>query len=129
MKTQRILIVSPVFNEWTSVKKLLEEIDTLELNKQIGILLVNDGSTEAYHSNSLTKAYRSIHNIQVIPLRRNLGHQVVAPHRLEQHLDRAPVDLAVARVADAVAVARDLRLLLLTGTETASTSSFPKCSA
>lgn len=75
MKTQQILIVCPVFNEWTSVEKLLEEIDGLEINKHVGILLINDGSTEAYHNNSLTKAYQAIQSVQVLPLRRNLGHQ------------------------------------------------------
>ena len=75
MKTQRILIISPAFNEWASARRLIEEIDSLELSKQVDILLVNDGSTETWDPGFAAETYRSIHQIRVLPLRRNLGHQ------------------------------------------------------
>ena len=44
----KIVVLIPVYNDWQSVFKILDEINTLsiELQYQISIILVNDASTD-----------------------------------------------------------------------------------
>ncbi|MGH7886837.1 MAG: glycosyltransferase [Candidatus Binatia bacterium] len=73
----RLIILIPVFNDWRSLLLLLpileHELNTAGL--RTGLLLVDDGSTEK-RPESLSKiTLPSIERIEVLKLRRNLGHQ------------------------------------------------------
>ena len=48
MKTTKIYLVIPVYNDWTSLNRLLKTIDRdIKIKKiKISILIVNDCSTE-----------------------------------------------------------------------------------
>ena len=75
MKKTKILI--PVYNDWESVFKLLEEI-----NKgldgwgsdiaEVSVLIVNDGSTEARPVNN--SIFENLNSITIINMRENKGH-------------------------------------------------------
>ena len=43
----KIKILVPIYNDWQSASKLLEEIDNsiLDLNHEISVIIVNDAST------------------------------------------------------------------------------------
>ena len=72
MKKTKILI--PVYNDWQSVFKLLEEINgQLEgWDADISVIIINDASTEQRPVNtSLLKNLRSIH---IVNMRENKGH-------------------------------------------------------
>ena len=75
MTTQRVIIISPVFNDWKSAHKLLQHIDSLRLENQISVVLVDDASTEPYNIKELSRPYGRIEEIQILPLKRNCGHQ------------------------------------------------------
>jgi len=66
----------PVFNDWVAVFLLLQQLDDVaaKIGEPVSVLLVDDGSTEAVPS-ALPFQPRAIHRVQILPLRRNLGHQ------------------------------------------------------
>jgi len=72
MKKTKILI--PVYNDWQSVFKLLEEIN-VQLDgweADISVIIINDASTEERPiNNSLLKNLKSIH---IVNMRENRGH-------------------------------------------------------
>ena len=75
MKKTKILI--PVYNDWESVFKLLEEInkglDGWGSNiAEVSVLIVNDGSTEARPVNN--SIFENLNSITIINMRENKGH-------------------------------------------------------
>ena len=73
---QNLIICIPVYNDWESVTVLLEKLDheIAMLDGSVSILIVDDGSTEN-PPDKLSKAPSHIDKIEIIQLRRNLGHQ------------------------------------------------------
>ena len=73
---KNLIICIPVYNDWESVTVLLEKLDhaIAKLDGSVSILIVDDGSTEN-PPNKLSKAPSHIDKLEVIHLRRNLGHQ------------------------------------------------------
>jgi polyisoprenyl-phosphate glycosyltransferase len=73
---RRLVICIPVFNDWTSVFSLLERIDVVaqRLRLPVSVLLVDDGSSEL-PPNCKPILSPVIQSIEVLQLRRNLGHQ------------------------------------------------------
>jgi glycosyltransferase involved in cell wall biosynthesis len=73
---QNLIICIPVYNDWESVTVLLEKLDLeiAKLDGSVSILIVDDGSTEN-PPNKLSKTPSHIDKLEVIHLRRNLGHQ------------------------------------------------------
>ena len=72
-----IIILLPVYNDWAALAKLLTRLDdVLEKNHlRAGILVVDDGSTQLVPREPLFTAARAIGPVEVLHLRRNLGHQ------------------------------------------------------
>tara|TARA_B100001123_G_C15225759_1_gene993098 strand:+ start:282 stop:1169 length:888 start_codon:yes stop_codon:yes gene_type:complete len=72
MKKYKILI--PVYNDWKSVIKLLENVDLQIINweAEVSVLIINDASTEK-QSENLFK-FKKIKSIQVINMKINQGH-------------------------------------------------------
>lgn len=73
----KLIIVMPIFNDWDTVKILLEKINqvfTLD-NKEIHIFLANDGSTELHPDDLIGSDLSSICSVDIINLKRNMGHQ------------------------------------------------------
>jgi glycosyltransferase involved in cell wall biosynthesis len=71
------LIIMPVFNDWSSVAPLLGQLDE-ELsrkNLKVEVLLIDDGSTIKPPSNLYPAGSKQIEKIEILRLRRNLGHQ------------------------------------------------------
>ena len=71
------LILIPVFNDWDSLELHLENLDRVLHAHAIvaDLLIVDDGSTIAPDAQFCTSAYRSLGRIEIVTLRRNLGHQ------------------------------------------------------
>jgi len=70
---KKLLIITPVFNDWESFELLTKDIDILVANKyNVSILAINDGSKNKFNIN---KKYTNIHSLKVINLIRNIGHQ------------------------------------------------------
>ena len=72
-----LMILMPIYNDWRSLSLLLPELDK-ELRSarlRARLLLVDDGSTERVPETLSNLTLSSIVRIEILPLRRNLGHQ------------------------------------------------------
>ena len=70
----KIVILIPVFNDFKSVSKLIEEIDIniSELKVEFSVIVVNDASTEKKILD--TKNLNNIKSLKLINMRNNKGH-------------------------------------------------------
>ena len=70
----KIKILMPVYNDWQSVFKLIENIDsqTLTLNNEFSLLIVNDASTENRPAFSVD--LNNLKSVQIINMKENKGH-------------------------------------------------------
>ena len=70
----KIKVLIPLYNDWQSLLKLLENINHLvsDIDHIISIVVVNDGSTEKI-PNSFP-SYSKINSIKIINLKENIGH-------------------------------------------------------
>ena len=73
----RIRVLIPVFNDWGSLELHLKNLDhVLEAHGvEADLLIVDDGSTIPPAPTFCTAAYQSLKRVEVLKLRRNLGHQ------------------------------------------------------
>ena len=75
--SQRVLFVIPVFNDWNSLTTLLEYLD-LTLNRQgirAEVLAVDDASSIPAKDALRPVNFSAIEGVNVLKLKRNLGHQ------------------------------------------------------
>ena len=70
---KKYIILIPVFNDWQSVFKLIENIDLQINNETIDIVIVNDASTESFDNNQ--KQFSKINSVKIINLIKNGGHR------------------------------------------------------
>ena len=71
-----VTVLMPLRNDWTSAWELIRRLDDKisSCSCSLDILLVDDGSTEACHSD-FRGDFATINTIRSLRLRRNLGHQ------------------------------------------------------
>ena len=91
------LVLIPVYNDWTAVAVLLNQLDTVLTTSGLAarILLVDDGSTDAVPSEFGDRSFDALEEILVLSLRRNMGHQraiaIALAYAYEQLSPRAVV--------------------------------------
>ena len=70
----KVKILVPVYNDWQSVYKLLDEIDNLPLEKnfEISTLIVNDASNHDRPEEK--KVFENIQSIKILNMNKNQGH-------------------------------------------------------
>jgi glycosyltransferase involved in cell wall biosynthesis len=74
---EKLIILTPVYNDWKALDLLLPVLDQ-ELNAnglKADILIVDDGSSESGAPSSKKKLFGAIETIDILSLRRNVGHQ------------------------------------------------------
>ena len=71
---KKIFILIPIYNDWQSVSKLLNEINlnVKDLNLEFSIIIVNDASSDQQSINSLN--LENINSIKVLNMKENRGH-------------------------------------------------------
>ena len=71
---KKIIILIPVYNDWKSVFKLIENIDSIifNWNSDVSVFIVNDASTEKIPI--LDLIIKNIKLIKVINMKKNRGH-------------------------------------------------------
>ena len=72
---KKFIILIPLYNDWKSVSKLLDQIDLQISNWQaeVSVIIVNDASTEA--KTDLDSNYKKIKSIKVLNMKENRVHQ------------------------------------------------------
>ena len=70
----KIKMLIPIYNDWQSVFKLLENIDSEieSLEDEVSVLIVNDASTEQRPQTNFN--LNNLKSIQVINMKENRGH-------------------------------------------------------
>ena len=70
----KIKILIPVYNDWQSISKLLNEIDDLSISSdfQISVIIVNDASNYDRENEEISLA--NIHSIKILNMKINQGH-------------------------------------------------------
>ena len=70
----KIKILIPVYNDWQSVFKLLEEINLISLNLEyeISVVIINDASN--HDRNEEDMSFENIHSIKILNMKINQGH-------------------------------------------------------
>ena len=70
----KIKILIPVYNDWQSVDKLLENINSevSNLSYEFSVVIVNDASTEA--NPGISKSLSNLNSIKIIHMKENRGH-------------------------------------------------------
>ena len=70
----KVKILIPVYNDWKSVSKLIEEINSLSINSNIdvSIIIVNDASTHDHKNED--KNYENLTSIKILNMKINQGH-------------------------------------------------------
>ena len=70
----KIKILIPVYNDWQSLNKLLENINNIVSNNenQFSVIIVNDASTE--NIIKIDTNFENLNSIKIINMRENKGH-------------------------------------------------------
>ena len=70
----KIIVLIPVYNDWKSVFKLLDEINDLSMENefQLSVLIVNDASN--FDRQEIEKSFENINSIKILNMKKNLGH-------------------------------------------------------
>ena len=72
---KKFIILIPLYNDWKSVSKLLNEID-LQVNNwdaEVSVIIVNDASTE--ERSGLETNYKKIKSVKILNMKENRVHQ------------------------------------------------------
>lgn len=74
---RNLIIVIPSFNDWAALEKLLLLIDetSLTIEVTLEVLVVDDFSTDLIPDSLVFQEHRQIKTVNILRLRRNLGHQ------------------------------------------------------
>jgi polyisoprenyl-phosphate glycosyltransferase len=112
--TNRLVILIPVFNDWQAVALLLPALDHAlqDCRMRVEILLVDDGSTELLEPAILPQTFQHLHAVNILHLRRNLGHQRAIAVGLVHIQQRLPSAAVVVMDGDGEDRPRDVARLI-----------------
>lgn len=111
-KTVRLIILTPVYNDWASFERLLLDLDE-NLSGQgasLTVVAVNDGSTLAAPE-ELEVSLKTIESVRILDLAVNLGHQRAIAVGLA-YVNRLDADCTVVMDSDGEDKPSDVAALL-----------------
>ena len=76
-RSHKLIILMPVYNDWEALSILLPRLERelTAYGMAAEILIVDDGSTDSVPPNLGHKSFAAIESVDILSLRRNLGHQ------------------------------------------------------
>ena len=110
-----VLILIPVFDDWESFARLLVDLDAAlaAAGDSARVLAVDDGSTTALDPSAIPACPgRALRGVEVLQLRRNLGHQRAIAVGLAYAEERDPCDVVVIMDGDGEDDPKDVPRLL-----------------
>lgn len=115
MKPLQLLIVTPVFNDWSSFVTLINKIDNCISyeNTKISVLAVDDGSTSEFaRSRGSFDHLKLIEEVEILHLNCNLGHQRAIAVGLADSVENKVFDAIVVMDSDGEDQPEHINLLL-----------------
>ena len=108
----KIKILIPVYNDWQSVFKLLENINSevSTLNSEFSVMIVNDASTESRPEFLFN--LDNLKEIQIINMKKNKGHARCNAAGLKYFCEKENFDYIIPMDADGEDRPEELRLLI-----------------
>ena len=108
----KIKILIPIYNDWKSAFKLLENINTevLTLDCEFSVIIVNDASTES--RSKFSPNFSNLKSIQVINMKENKGHARCNAAGLKHINEKEDFDYVIPMDGDGEDRPVELRLLI-----------------
>ena len=108
----KIKILIPIYNDWQSIFKLLENIDSeiAGLDVEASVLIVNDASTEQRSENNLI--LKNIKSVQAINMKENRGHARCNAAGLKYINEKEDFDYAIPMDGDGEDRPEEIKLLI-----------------
>ena len=97
---KKFIILIPLFNDWKSVSKLLNEINlqVINWNVDVSVIIVNDASTEA--RSGLESNYKKIKSVKILNMKENRVHQRCIASGLKYICENEDFDRVIVMDAD-----------------------------
>ena len=97
---KKIIILIPLFNDWKSVSKLLNEINlqVINWNVDVSVIIVNDASTET--RSGLESNYEKIKSVKILNMKENRVHQRCIASGLKYICENEDFDRVIVMDAD-----------------------------
>ncbi len=97
-----LVVLMPVYHDWDAASLVIEQIDTVLADAPVRpvILLVDDGSPIPAPAKLVKKRLRQVAAIDVLRLRRNLGHQRAIAIGLTYIFEKLPCEAIIVMDAD-----------------------------
>ena len=113
-RDNRLVILMPVYNDWNAFSLLLPKLDQELKSNQLkaNLFLVDDGSTVPVPENVCSNHLQAIMTLDVLSLRRNLGHQRAIAIGLSYIEANLPCDAVVVMDSDGEDDPRDVPRLI-----------------
>ena len=109
---KKIKILIPIYNDWQSVFKLLENIDLqiIGLDATISVLIINDASTESRPEINFN--LNNLKSVQVINMKENRGHARCNAAGLKYINEKEDFDYVIPMDGDGEDRPEEIRLLI-----------------
>ena len=107
----KVKILIPIYNDWRSVFELLKNINQQidDLNDEVSVLIVNDGSNEEKEEVS---EFKNIKSIKIINMKKNKGHARCNAAGLRYILEKEDFDCVVPMDGDGEDRPEEIKFLI-----------------
>ena len=97
---KKFIILIPLFNDWKSVSKLLNEINSqvINWNADVSVIIVNDASTES--RSGLESNLKKIKSVKILNMKENRVHQRCIASGLKYICENEDFDRVIVMDAD-----------------------------
>ena len=96
------MVLTPVLDDWTAARELLARLDAAFAAKSdsVSVLLVDDGSSDLVPVDFGSGPYQRLKEINVVTLKKNVGHQRALAIGLCHIAEKMPCDMVVVMDSD-----------------------------
>ena len=96
----KIIILVPIYNDWKSLSKLLEEINSniAGLGSQFSIIVINDASTDQQSINAINT--ENLQSVKIINMKENRGHARCIATGLKHIFEKEEFDYVIPMDGD-----------------------------
>jgi len=108
----KVVILIPVYNDWQSVSKLIDEINNLSVSSefQISVIIVNDASNHDRQEEN--KNLENINSIKILNMKTNQGHARCIATGLKYIYEKEDFDYVIPMDGDGEDRPEEIKLLI-----------------